>query len=81
MTQKPKELLNWIAWKSNKDDLSRKRVITFVRYYNKSQAQWIFTGIYEVNKKDNLYKIKKKYQCMSKLRKILLTIFSKRGIL
>lgn len=30
-----------------------------MRYYNKSQAQWIFTGIYEVNKKDNFYKIKK----------------------
>ena len=58
MVQNPKELLDWIAWKSDKDDLSRKKVITFVRYYTKSQDQWIFTGIYKVNKKDNFDKIK-----------------------
>ena len=58
MIQNPKELLDWIAWKSDKDDLSRKKVITFVRYYTKSQDQWIFTGIYKVNKKDNFDKIK-----------------------
>lgn len=58
MVQNPKELLDWIAWKSDKDDLSRKKVITFVRYYTKSQDQWIFTGIYKVNKKDSFDKIK-----------------------
>ena len=58
MVENPKELLDWIAWKSDKDDLSRKRVITFVRYYTQGPDQWIFTGIYEINKKDNFDKIK-----------------------
>ena len=58
MTQNSNELLDWIAWKSEKDYLSRERVITFVRYYIQSPDQWIFTGIYEVNKKSNFAKIK-----------------------
>ena len=58
MTTNPKELLDWIAWKSDNDELSRNRVITFVRYYTVSPDQWIFTGIYEVNKKSNFYEIK-----------------------
>ncbi len=51
-------LLNWISWKSDKDDLSRPRVISLVRYYTVSYEQWVFAGIYEVSKKPNFYEIK-----------------------
>lgn len=50
-------LLGWIGWKGEKDDLSRPRVISFVRYYTVSPEQWVFAGIYEVNKKSNFYEI------------------------
>ena len=50
------EICNWIAWKKEKDDLPRPKVIGFVRYYTVSQEQWIFAGAYEVNKKSNYKK-------------------------
>ena len=52
------EISNWIAWKKEKDDLPRPKVIGFVRYYTVSQEQWIFAGVYEVKKKNNFYEIK-----------------------
>ena len=52
------EISNWIAWKKEKDDLPRSKVIGFVRYYTVSQEQWIFAGSYEVKKKNNFYEIK-----------------------
>ena len=52
------EICNWIAWKKEKDDLPRPKVIGFVRYYTASQEQWIFAGAYAVNKKSNFYEIK-----------------------
>lgn len=58
MTRSYEEIYNWIAWKKEKDDLSRPKVIAFVRYYTVSQDQWIFAGVYEVNKKKNFYEIK-----------------------
>ena len=51
-------LLNWIAWKGYKDNLSRPRLIGLVRYYTISYEQWVFAGIYEVSKKPNFYEIK-----------------------
>lgn len=57
MTRSYEEICNWIAWKKEKDDLPRPKVIAFVRYYTVSQDQWIFAGIYEVNKKKNFYEI------------------------
>ena len=53
MTRSYDEICNWIAWKKEKDDLPRPKVIGFVRYYTVSQEQWIFAGAYEVNKKSN----------------------------
>ena len=58
MTKSYEEICNWIAWKKEKDDLPRPKVIAFVRYYTVSQDQWIFAGAYEVNKKSNFYEIK-----------------------
>lgn len=58
MTRSFDELCGWIAWKKRKDDLPRKRVIAFVRYYTVSQEQWIFAGIYDVTKKSNFSDIK-----------------------
>lgn len=58
MTTNYKWLLAWIGWKGEKDDLTRPRVISFVRYYTVSYEQWIFAGIYEVSKKPNFYDIK-----------------------
>ena len=58
MTRSYDEICNWIAWKKEKDDLPRPKVIGFVRYYTVSQEQWIFAGAYEVNKKSNFNEIK-----------------------
>ena len=58
MTRSYDEICNWIAWKKEKDDLPRLKVIAFVRYYTVSQNQWIFAGAYEVNKKSNFYEVK-----------------------
>lgn len=58
MTRSYEEICDWIAWKKEKDDLPRKKVIAFVRYYTVSQEQWLFAGIYEVNKKSNFNEIK-----------------------
>lgn len=58
MTRSYDEICNWIAWKKEKDDLPRPKVIGFVRYYTVSQEQWIFAGVYEVKKKKNFYEIK-----------------------
>lgn len=58
MTRNYEEICNWIAWKKDKDDLPRPKVLGFVRYYTVSQEQWIFAGAYEVNKKNNFNEIK-----------------------
>ena len=52
MARSYEEICNWIAWKKDKDDLPRKKVIAFVRYYTVSSEQWVFAGVYEVIKKD-----------------------------
>lgn len=57
MSRSYEEICNWIAWKKEKDDLTRQRVIAFVRYYTVSQEQWIFAGIYDVIKKSNFSEI------------------------
>lgn len=57
MSRSYEEICNWIAWKKEKDDLTRQRVIAFVRYYTVSQEQWIFAGIYDVIKKSNFNEI------------------------
>lgn len=57
MTRSYDEICGWIAWKKEKDDLPRKRVIAFVRYYTVNQDQWIFAGIYDVTKKSNFSEI------------------------
>lgn len=57
MSRSYEEICDWIAWKKEKDDLPRPRVIAFVRYYTVSQEQWIFAGAYEVIKKSNFYDI------------------------
>ena len=57
MTRSYDEICGWIAWKKEKDDLPRQRVIAFVRYYTVSQDQWIFAGIYDVTKKSNFSEI------------------------
>ena len=58
MTRDYEEIINWIAWKNDIDDLPRKRVIGLVRYYTVSAEQWVFVGIFDVYKKDNFSKIK-----------------------
>ena len=57
MSRSYDDILGWIGWKNKIDDLSRPRVIAFVRYYTISQNQWIFAGIYDVKKKKNFDKI------------------------
>lgn len=52
------DLKDWIAWKNDKDDLPRKYVIAFVRYYTSSAEQWIFAGTYKVIKKADFSSIK-----------------------
>ena len=57
MSESRKKICDWIGWKKSKDDLSRPKVIAFVRYYTVSDEQWIFAGIYDVEKKDNFNEI------------------------
>lgn len=57
MSRSYDEICGWIGWKREKDDLSRPKVMAFVRYYTVSPEQWIFAGIYEVTKKANFDEI------------------------
>lgn len=58
MTTNFNQFLNWVGWKGDKDNLSRPKVIGLVRYYTVSPEQWVFAGVYDVNKKTNYNDIK-----------------------
>lgn len=58
MTRNFEDIYNWIGWKKEKDDLTRPKVIVFVRYYIVSSEQWVFAGVYNVTKKENFNAIK-----------------------
>lgn len=47
------EVSTWVGWKWKNDILNRPKVISFVRNYRINNDNWIFTGVYEVSKKNN----------------------------